>query len=326
MSKIEGDATVQAGTTQTIDIFFTDSMFYGLNFLQFSKSWKDEKISDIIFDISEDILGVSKWDWKKETSNKLEYFYSPYWSPHTSLDYLLKRGEEISSKTPGLCWYNNSKGSNLVSIDTLLNQSKLMTIDNEDDGIYVFEDSNLFLFNKILHWSISGIDNTALRNLSGRTLLRFNNNTKTFNVIEKKYTDMLKNHVVLGKNSLYNDKSDVKNGFEYRGDDNDTEIETMYQHNWNKLYDNQQIININVRGHENRYCGGMIEIKWPSMEQTTQIFNSNLQGKYLIKSITHYFSGYVNPSYSQKLVLIKNGYEDSQAKELVKSTKRNLAK
>jgi len=326
ISKIQGDNTSEAGTTQKIDIFFTDHMFYNLNFLQFSKSWKNQTISDIIFDISTDILGVSKWQWKQTTLNSLPYFYTPYWTANTALNWLLERSKEAKSGKAGMCWYNNIKGTNLVSLDTLLSQKKLMTIGDDDDGIYVFKDDNYFLFNRILGWSISGIDNTALRKISGETLLGYNNESKIFLIKEKKYTDMLKEHTVLGKKSLFSDKSDYRNGFIQPSDDNIIDMETSYQHQWNKLYDMQQLVSITVRGHEERYCGGLIELKWPSLEKTTQVFNVNLQGKYLVKSITHYFSGDKTPSYLQKLVLIKNGYEDTDAIGLVKSTIKNMAK
>jgi hypothetical protein len=38
-----------------------------------------------------------------------------------------------------------------------------------------------------------------------------------------------------------------------------------------------------------------------------------MMGRYLIKSITHQFSGQTMPQYIQKMVLIKNGYWDSDS-------------
>jgi hypothetical protein len=83
---------------------------------------------------------------------------------------------------------------------------------------------------------------------------------------------------------------------------------------------------VSVRGHEERYCAAMIEIQWPSAESVNNKFNKQLSGMYLIKSITHYFNGHNKPAYIQKMVLIKNGYEDCDLQTLVKSTKNNIAK
>lgn len=326
MAKIQSDSSANPGSKQTIELYFTDEMFYSLNFIQFSKSWKNEKVSNIIYDIAENIMGVSSWNQKENSLDTMDYFYSPYWSPNTSINWLMKRSKGSKSRKASYVFFNNSKGSNFITLDTLLSQTKLLKISNKDDGLYVFESENLFLFNKILSWSISGLDNTALRRISGETNLGYDSSTKNFIINEKKYTDQLKNHTILGKFSLFTDKSEIRNGFRYLGEDNEKIIENIYSSDWNKLYDSQQLINITVRGHEERYCGAMIEIKWPSTEKFEQQFNSNLHGLYLIKSITHYFSGQNTPAYIQKMNLIKNGYEESENTDLVKSTAKNLVK
>jgi hypothetical protein len=66
----------------------------------------------------------------------------------------------------------------------------------------------------------------------------------------------------------------------------------------------------------------MIEIFWPSADIDDH-YNKHMHGKYLIKSITHVFSGYKTPAYQQKLICIKNGYGESDVEELIKADKRN---
>ena len=68
-----------------------------------------------------------------------------------------------------------------------------------------------------------------------------------------------------------------------------------------------------------------IEIEWPSNErERTKSFNKQLKGKWLIKSITHQLLGGTTMSYRQRLVLLKNGFEDSDMKDLVNASKMNL--
>ena len=59
ISDISKHETTENGRNQLIEIFFVDQMFYSLNFFQFSKSWSNKRISDIITDISKNILGVT---------------------------------------------------------------------------------------------------------------------------------------------------------------------------------------------------------------------------------------------------------------------------
>ena len=77
-------------------------------------------------------------------------------------------------------------------------------------------------------------------------------------------------------------------------------------------------------------CGGMIRIVWPSHSESNEnqysgeYFNKQMDGRYLIKSITHYFDKSLSYGWQQKLVCIKNGYKDSPNPRLIDSIKRNL--
>ena len=84
----------------------------------------------------------------------------------------------------------------------------------------------------------------------------------------------------------------------------------------------QQTLTVLVQGHEERHAGGMIEIIWPSSDEKEK-FNKNLGGKYLVKSITHQFSA-AAPYYRQKMILIKNAYEDSDSTKLMDASNKNL--
>ena len=85
----------------------------------------------------------------------------------------------------------------------------------------------------------------------------------------------------------------------------------------------QQTLSIVTPGHEDRYSGGTIEIEWPSMSNK-EFYNKGFHGNYLVKSVTHFFTNY-EPIYQQKMILIKNAYEDSdKEKNLLKAQKKNL--
>jgi hypothetical protein len=83
-------------------------------------------------------------------------------------------------------------------------------------------------------------------------------------------------------------------------------------------------VTITVAGNEKRHAGGMIKIQWPSKDPVREIINKEMDGKYLIKSVTHYFAKGYQPLYSQKLVCIKNGYSDSDNTDLIKAVNINI--
>ncbi|MBD3320693.1 MAG: hypothetical protein GF350_06320 [Chitinivibrionales bacterium] len=152
----------------------------------------------------------------------------------------------------------------------------------------------------------------------------YDSSKKEFIVNTYTYKNVVKEHTVLGNKTLFPDYSNTDTQFINVQESDPTLIDNIYHNHWIKKYDIQQTFGIVVRGHENRYCGGMIEIIWPSKNMETEIYNKNLGGYYIIKSITHSFSGYGTPAYKQKMVLIKNGYEDSDARALLKSTRKNV--
>jgi hypothetical protein len=325
IKKIEKDTRANDGSSQTIEMFFADKTFYPLNFLKFSKSFTDKRISDIIKDLVENFVGVSSWDKQEKSKELLDFFYLPYWTINQTITWLLKRCTSNSSKNSDMIFYNNVKGANFVSMETLLSQRNLMTL-KDDDGKYCFSDDNLFLYNKILDWKINSIDAISLKNLNGATNFGYNTNKKEFIINERTYKKNIKDHTILGNKTLFPDYSDSRSTFNLLMEDTDEKLKTINKNKWTKIYDLQQTSSIVVRGHEERYCGGLIEINWPSKEFTKMIYNKNLSGYYLIKSITHNFTGYSSPAYLQKMVLIKNGYEDSDAANLYSSIKKNIAK
>lgn len=307
---------------EVIEIFFADEMFFLMNFLEYSYSWKDTKISKIIKDLGENFLNVTEWGEFEDSNEELEYFYMPYWNVKTSIHWLLKRATGNKSKEPGYCFYNNSRGANLVTLEKLLQNKKLLQIFNEDDGLYRFQTANDASYNKILNWSISGIDMSSLPFLSGGVKRGYNSLEKRFINEKFEYKDSIKRQTILGEASLFPDISQSNVSHHTLGETDKTFIDNMFHNQWNKKYALQQAVSIMVRGHEDRYCGSQIEIFWPSGDQDDH-YNKHMHGRYLIKSITHVFSGYKKPSYSQKLVCIKNGYGESDVKSLVKSAKRN---
>jgi hypothetical protein len=316
-----------------VEIIFTDPNFLLYSKFNYSLSWKDTKISDIVKYIGEKMLkfDVSGSDWEDfEESNEKIDFCMPYWTPQQAINWLIKRASGSESGEAGYLFFNNSKNGeeyttsahNFVTLEKLLQQKNLMVLGEGDDGHYVMQGENMYLYNKILSFSINGIDSQGMVGVSGGTRHGYDTKRKKLLTEEFSYTDGVDKTTILGMVTLFNDISNPSASFINTGEEDEGMIENIFFNEWTKRYNLQQTVSIIVKGHEGRYAGGMIEIQWPS-QYKDQKFNKNHEGKYLIKSITHHFSNSV-PYYKQKLTLIKNGYNDSYAMRLLKSTKKNI--
>lgn len=321
ISNINQISQTNPETDNVVELFFVDYMFYSLNFLQYSKAWKDEKISKIVKTIGSEWLNIEKWDKWEDSNESLEYYYSPYWTPKTNISWLLKRASGSKYNSSGYLFYNTIDSSNFITFESLLNNRNILKISTDDDGLYYFQDENLFAYNKILSWNMTGLDSIGLKSVSGGTRLGFNNKEKKFIKKEYTYKESIEKNTILGYKTLFPDYSESNVEIKNLNETDETLIDNIFNNNWVRKYNLQQCLSIVVKGHENRKPGELIEIKWKS-KNPNEIYNKNLSGYYLIKSITHTLSGYNQPIYSQKMVLIKNGYEDSYAKNLLKSSKK----
>jgi len=318
VSKID-QVSSSTGNIEIIELFFAEESFFMMNFFQYSRSWKEEKISDIVKFIGKHYLNIEKWGEFEDTNEELEFFYIPFWNVNTTLLWLMKRATGSEGGEPGYLFYNNTHGANFITLESLLMNEDMMPPSN---GEYIFQDPNIVYYNKILEWSISGVDMTSLKHLSGGVKKGYYSKTKQFIHKEFEYSESVDRQTILGKKTLFPDISDKRVSYQTIGESDIGQIDTIFHNNWNKKYAHQQCISITVRGHEDRYCGGMIEIFWPSGD-IEEHYNKHLHGKYLVKSITHIFDGHTRPTYRQKMVLIKNGYGDSDITALHSSAKTN---
>ena len=324
VNKISQITNVESSSQNAVEITFTDNMFINLTKNRYSRSWTDTLISDIIKDISTNMLDVTSFNEFEATQETLPYFYMPYWTPLESINWLIKRGSGATSKKAGYAYYNNGEGTNFVTLEKLLANKSILNTGLKTPEDYVFESPEDAEYrNKILGWTLQGIDNTGTNSIKGAHVFGYNFATKSLYDRSHEYSTSISQYTMLGRKTLFPDISNDTMMYSLEGD-NDTDIlDNIYQHNFIRKYNLQQCVSIIVRGSERRHAGAMINIRWPSPIKE-EISNRNLAGRFLIKSITHSLNPYRNPPYRQKLILIKNAYSDSFYPGLVKSTKKNV--
>jgi len=258
----------------------------------------------------------------EESNETLANFYMPGWTPREAIQWLMRRASGTSSGQAGYLFYNNIEGTNFVTVDKLL-ASKVM----DSTKFTLKQEGEIYALHQILSWAHLGLDTTSVRHVRGGTVLGYDSSTKTFVEDTHSYADSVAQHVLLGGFSIYPDIGDELAIDTLDGDPDTQILRNINQNNFISRYNRQMLTQIMVPGSvTDRYCGGLIEIEWPSAIPGIGRMNEMMKGYYLVKSITHQWSFQQSPTYIQKMILIKNAYTKVDASNvipLVKATKTN---
>jgi hypothetical protein len=306
-----------------VELFFVEGYHYDLHFNHYSLSFEKKKRSDIIKYILKNHVKISEFVKWEDSSEFIDYFYTGQKTPADNIKWLMNRSSSISAGQAGYLLYSNTEKSNIsinfVTLETLLAQKNTISKDK-----YTFNEENIHYSNKILNCNVSQVDYNTIQIISNNTYLGFDMQKKEFIKREYNYKDSLKRFTILGEWSLFDsDYIDISSGITTNTGETEKQIiDNLFYSDWIKQYCLQQLVTITIKGHNERYAGGMIEIDWPSTN-TDSKQDKNMLGKYLIKSITHNFSPKSKPQYMQKMVLIKNGYYDTDRIGLEKAVKEN---
>ena len=303
-----------------IEFFCVDSMYKKLHSWYHTRSYSDACYT--YMDISQYILEVVAEIELGEFENcpeKLHYFYSGLKTPIQCVKWLTQRCTSAATKVPGYVIYSDTKVSgadllNVISMETLLKKGVDMV--PPSDGLYTVRSHNEYNINNINGYTINRPDKQSLRHLLGAFTLNWNIHEKKYTKLELSYKDALDKFTCLGSKSLFNTAAIDTDIGEYKkhlnvNEDDDEICKNVYYSDWILRYCLQQTIQCTLEGHCKRFAGGMIEIKWPSADDEIQI-DPNMVGLFLCKSITHQWMPSANPVYTQKMVLIKNGYHESE--------------
>lgn len=319
---------IKSNSMSQIDLFLVDTNYSNLMDKRYNISWTDKRISDIIKDITKNMLSIETFKIFENTREKLSYFFMPYWTPSEAIRWLVERGSGSESKTAGYLYYFNTRGLNLVTINKLFQSTDVEKDENNKIIYYEFfnkDGDKTKTYNTILDWKMDSIDNSAIKQLKGSRVLGYDFLKKKLIDESFTYTDVISKFTMLGKNTLFPDTiSSPNDNFVMSGEDDADVIRNIYECDFIKRYSKQLSATITVKGHERRYPGLLTNIKWPSTEMRDQVLNSTLDGKFLIKSVTNHFSGKQDPVFKQKIVLLKNAYTESNDKTLSKSTNTNI--
>ena len=336
IERIAQTNATQPTSESLVEIHFVDKSFEYFTKRKFSRSFTSSddnigKTSDIVKLILEYMIGnpnIGRW----EDSIDVMDFIMPYWTPIQSIMWLSKRCTGKDSGMPGYLCYNSTEAepfrTNYITLDKLFGNyvTDKKHYEFGEDDIYKFEDNcEGYKRKTITEWWINGIDKSSFSSIKGKKVFGYNITKKELLSNSYTYSDTIPKVMLFGKKSLFADISDNRTGNTVTSEDNSEDMDKIYYSNWIKRYSLQQVLNIILPGHETRYAGKQIEIAWPSTDPKSNLWNKQMKGKYLIKTVTHMLtSDGSNLNYRQRLVLLKNAYVDIDDKELIKSTRRNI--
>lgn len=346
IESIERNVGFRPASTNKVTLVLVDQYYRKFHSKFWSKSWVDTKISDIIKDVCKNHIGIETFVEIEPTQEKIEYFDSHLRTPAECISWLMNRASGSQSKQPGYLFYNGntenteSFGHRFITLEKLMQNTKWMkpydaNVEGISSGIasYLFENPNPDYINKIINHKVLTVDLVALKSLSGGTLLGWDIRRKKLIKRDYTYQSAIDRFTILGKKTLFPTELNLDHStVRVDGYSDEIILDNIWYGNWVKEYAHQQLIHLTVNGHEKRHAGGMIRIVWPTHQEEGDVaqankrefFNKQMDGRYLIKSITHYFDKDLSYGYQQKLVCIKNGYSDSANPNLVPAKKRNL--
>lgn len=331
------DSNVEKGLF--FEIVFVDSTFRMLANEVYSRSWSESsKISTIVEDLlnfayikktppDDKYLKINRWE---DSINTMDNFVMPFWSPMKTIRWLNQKAKGNITNTSGYLCYNSTSDqiggicSNWLTIEGLFGNYKNTTIKTYvDPKPYYFSVSDSLLYrNKILEWVRSGPDNHDIRHLGGGHRMSFDFDGKRFNDRSFIYSEVAPKFSMMGKYTLFPNIDNYSSNYKVESVDTDEELDNNFLSGWINRYSRQNSVIITTYGHEERYVGMQIDVRWESAG-TSIPYNINLTGKYLVGSIIHVFGAHGSFGYLQKMKLLKNAYHDSENTDLIKAEKTN---
>jgi hypothetical protein len=296
----------------------------------FSRSFDAKlKHTDVIKHLLMNMVGwsVNKINILESSSEFEEPFVIPYWTIIDTMIYILNKAKYSANDYGYLC-YNNTKNGfsvNVLPLSYLLSESNVV-----DKIHYNLDDTKEQINNKIFDWWFEGIEHQDTKNYRRSIYLTHDIETKSMTKIDIKYDDFIKFNKILGKYTLFDNtyglEDKLTTSYDIVNAVNIDEVYNKLHNDFTKRYNVQQVLNVIVYGNEKRYAGHQIIIDWPSIDKTSKSLSKIYEGVYLVKTITHDFVGNnKGMGYTQRMVLIKNGYQNPSTKFLKKAVISNIS-
>jgi len=284
---------------------------------QYSKSYSEKFITDIIKDICNNQLGIDEANYDiEETADKIDYII-PYWKPSITIQDLRYRSRRKKTPSEGSYLFFSTIGDidrktplkRLVSFATLLEQEVNDTI--FEKFYFKKQDINSSFINNIKELRNINYNNRSIINegIGGKKNYYIDLiNDKVVKETTKIYDDFISNSPILGTKSylsLY--LNDVDSDVKFSGLDNENDIKRSQDTRFRMSLENYNKREIVIEGLLDRYSGRKIYLEEMS-NSAGEVENEKDSGEWLIKGVTNYFT--IN-NFEQRITIIKDAWSVS---------------
>lgn len=310
-------------TIKKIDLYIVDYYYQNMFAYVASKGYKDKKISDIIKDISTNFVKIKSFKTFEDMddNSKFKTFTIPICSSGLVIKDILRKGKSSKTSVSGYLFYPTTEkltdqlfSYNFVTLQALLKNTTLMKVgEGDSDGTYYLYSKDYAPgdYSKILDYHSCGSTMQFDSELIGPLYAGYNYSGKKVVLETKDFEEMYKNMAKLGDSNGKSYPSGIGKVL-FPGENDSTILNNMLFDRFIKTYCLQFMWQFKVRGHQNRYAGGMIEVAFPGSDGSDTSSNASaLRGNYLVKSVTHIFKTTATIPYMQNLVCIKNAFNKS---------------
>ena len=307
---------VEGTSTATYKFSLVEKGAFSFMSTQYSKSYVNKKISDIIKDVCINQLSMKESNLKLDTTQGAIDYIIPYWKPSLTIKDLCKRAKRDKSPVEGSYLFystleddvNKTPIRRFVSFATLLEQ----TAGKEDWQKYYYKkkDINPNLINNYRDVRNPNYSKRSVitNGIGGKRYfgVELTTDKKVF-VQEAKYSEFVKNYPLLGKTAYLSLGIDELNSdVEFIGGNLDM-VKAYQDYSFRMAIEGFNRREVIIDGSLDRWCGKVINVEQMS-DSGDELYNALDSGKWLIKAVTHFFQGTI---YEQKMIVLKDAYAET---------------
>jgi hypothetical protein len=342
-----GDRVLKNNSTEVYTIHFCSEELFLSEQIKISKSYAGRKISDIVYSILHNDLGIPDKKLIIGDTMGVYDFVIPYKKPFEAINWLANYSRPKNKAGADFVFYENAEGFNFVSLQELM--------DTFPYGYYIYTPRNLGKRGEqtelgssligIKSYNILDTFDTLYGTNTGAfssKLISIDPLTRSYTETKYDYSKYFESSVTLNKYAIVGDYKNRKNKYSYENYDavlkvatsnseqkkakyisdksesvaNDVYVEEYIPYRTAQLaLLNYSRIKIALSGDPNLRIGTTIDIKLPSMRgpdgsgNNTGDYDRHHSGKYLITSVRHIID--VNMKYETVLELAKDSFNSS---------------
>jgi len=296
---------------RTFKLFVADEQFVNSINKEYSRSFKEQSVSKIVQHIAEKMIGVTM-SHVEETKYDTNYIMS-YVTPHQAIMDLSFSASSISHDDGGYVFFQNTEeGYKFQSLSSLFQQKPTMRlVPNAQNPLY---EGNVQRWERLIDFDIL----RAIRERTiGFTMVGWNKFTKAIVTEKISFDEFFERTVTLGAVAPLSPERINTQAVMLRQGGDDKWFHVAGRDRMKKSMIKQSRLKISMQGTSKLSAGQVVDFYIDSQD-SSEMENQKLTGKYLIESINHIWS---DIQYLQVMTIIRDSYFTLSKGNLIRTSK-----